>query len=211
MVTPGWNLVMEAVASWERSSMNSARTKSKVLAVVATLLACACACVPGTAFAGHEAMAGGHGSSPPRGGGHSAVTTHTGSAHTGRYREAGHRGGVAYAGGHSNGARLYLGSTALWTPCTSVSAPVVAPGTPESLTGTCGPHWGTGYWVWSDTGWVEHPGIWWVSPTYPGWVWMGEPGVWDGKGWASRDGYWTMLDGAQAGAAKGSSGARPDA
>jgi hypothetical protein len=187
--------------------MNSARRKLGVLPVVAIIVAV----LPGTAFGGHEAAnGGGHGGAPPRGGlgGHATATGHVGGVHVGRFREAGRHTGPVYVAGRY-GARMYLGSTALWTPCDSAATSVAAD-TVDRLTGTCGPHWGNGYWVWSESesGWVQRPGRWWVSPDYPGWVWMGEPGVWDGKGWASRDGYWTMVDASQARPARVSSGAR---
>jgi hypothetical protein len=55
-------------------------------------------------------------------------------------------------------------------------------------------HWGNGFWARGQNGWVGYPGRWWVSPAYPGWVWMGEPWVWDGTQWLSQDGYWTTAD-----------------
>jgi hypothetical protein len=34
-------------------------------------------------------------------------------------------------------------------------------------------------------------GPWWVSPAYPGWVWIGPQWVWDGQQWVWQEGYWT--------------------
>jgi hypothetical protein len=64
---------------------------------------------------------------------------------------------------------------------------------PASVWGTTA-HWGTGFWVWGGTEWLQYPGAWWVTPQYPGWVWMGQPWVWDGTKWLSQDGYWTTVD-----------------
>jgi hypothetical protein len=54
-----------------------------------------------------------------------------------------------------------------------------------------GAHWGRGFWASEADGWAWYTGPWWVSPEYPGWVWMGRPWVWDGAQWLSQDGYWT--------------------
>ncbi len=64
----------------------------------------------------------------------------------------------------------------------------------ERVVWSGGPHWGTGFWVWGGSSWVAYTGRWWVSPAYPGWVWMGNPWVWDGTQWLSQDGYWTTTD-----------------
>jgi hypothetical protein len=33
-------------------------------------------------------------------------------------------------------------------------------------------------------------GPWYVSPMYPGWVWVAEQWVWDGEQWVWQEGYW---------------------
>jgi hypothetical protein len=33
-------------------------------------------------------------------------------------------------------------------------------------------------------------GPWWVTPAYPGWIWIGPQWVWDGSQWVWEDGYW---------------------
>jgi hypothetical protein len=113
---------------------------------------------------------GGHGGG---GGGHSGG----GGSHGGGFSGGGH----AYAsGGHVGGrygSHLFLGAGALWGG---------------------GAHWGTGFWLWGGSAWVPYPGRWWVSPAYPGWVWMVPQPVWDGTQWLSQDGYWTTADMPQA-------------
>jgi hypothetical protein len=108
---------------------------------------------------------GGHGGS----GGHSSGAGSHGGGFSGgghAYVSAGHIGG-------RYGSHLFLGPGAVWAS---------------------GAHWGTGFWLWSGIAWVAYPGRWWVSPAYPGWVWMGPQSVWDGTQWVSQDGYWTSAD-----------------
>jgi hypothetical protein len=104
-----------------------------------------------------------------------------GGGHGGGFHGGGFSGGHSSAGGSHFGGRygghLYLGPTGVWGG---------------------GAHWGSGFWLWGGSAWVQHPGRWWVSPAYPGWVWMGEPWVWDGTQWVSQDGYWTTADTPQA-------------
>jgi hypothetical protein len=52
-------------------------------------------------------------------------------------------------------------------------------------------HWGSGFWASGADGWSWYAGPWWVSPAYPGWVWIGPPWVWDGERMISHEGYWT--------------------
>jgi hypothetical protein len=55
-------------------------------------------------------------------------------------------------------------------------------------------HWGSGFWAEVGDGWAWYTGAWWVSPEYPGWVWMGPPWVWDGEHMIAQDGYWTTVN-----------------
>ncbi len=52
-------------------------------------------------------------------------------------------------------------------------------------------HWGKGFWASDDSGWAWYSGSFWVSPAYPGWVWLGPPWVWDGEQMIAHEGYWT--------------------
>jgi hypothetical protein len=121
-----------------------------------------------------------------------ALTTFPGTAlarggHGGGASGSSHGGGHTGGGGHSYagvshfggryGSHLYLGPRGFWGGRA---------------------HWGSGFWAWGGSAWVAYPGRWWVSPAYPGWVWMGEPWVWDGAQWVSQDGYWTTADMPQA-------------
>ncbi len=60
---------------------------------------------------------------------------------------------------------------------------------PESAWGEA--HWGNGFWASNGNGWSWYAGPWFVSPAYPGWVWLGPPWVWDGAQMLSQEGYWT--------------------
>jgi hypothetical protein len=106
-----------------------------------------------------------HGGHGGGGGGH-------GGGHAG-----GHFGGGTVVGGAHFGGRygghLYVGPVGVWGG---------------------GAHWGNGFWVWGGTGWVRYPNLWWVSPAYPGWVWVGQPWLWDGEQWVDQGGYWTTAD-----------------
>jgi hypothetical protein len=143
-------------------------TKSKSK-ILPLVTALAIAFIPGTALA-HGGGGGGHGGGG--GGGHGGG----GGSHGG-----GFSGSHSYAGGSHFGGRygghLYLGPTGVWGG---------------------GAHWGSGFWLWGGSAWIQRPGRWWVSPAYPGWVWMGDPWVWDGTQWISQDGYWTTADMPQA-------------
>jgi hypothetical protein len=79
--------------------------------------------------------------------------------------------------GGTYGGHLYVGPGAVWTG---------------------GAHWGKGFMVWGGSTWVSYPGTWWVSPAYPGWVWVGDPWIWDGDEWVDQGGYWTTADVPQA-------------
>jgi len=57
-----------------------------------------------------------------------------------------------------------------------------------------GAHWGSGFWIWGAGAWAWYTGAWYVSPAYPGWVWVGPPWEWDGTQWTSQEGYWTTAD-----------------
>ena len=147
------------------TAMFRAHLKSSVLPFVTAL---AVAISPASALA----RGGGHG-----GGGHGGGS-HGGGSHGGGSHGAGHAaGGTSHGAGGRLGGRygghLYVGPGAVWGG---------------------GPHWGNGFWAWSGSAWVKYPGPWWVSPAYPGWVWMGDPWVWDGEDWVSQDGYWTTAD-----------------
>jgi hypothetical protein len=161
-------------AAWSRAGLSRRpshetprsrlRARSKALPLVAAL---ALVLVSATAVArggGGGGHGGGHG-----GGGHGGH----GSGH----------GGASVGGAHVGsryGGHLYLGPSLVWGPSA---------------------HWGSGFWVWDANagmsgggGWGWNAGSWWVSPAYPGWVWMGEPWVWDGSQWLSQGGYWTTAD-----------------
>ena len=88
-----------------------------------------------------------------------------------------YHGGYYYGGagrfGGRFGGHMYLGPGHVWR---------------------AGPHWGRGYWIWGGAAWAWYVGPWWVSPAYPGWVWMGGQWVWDGTQWVWQEGYWTTAD-----------------
>lgn len=56
------------------------------------------------------------------------------------------------------------------------------------------PHWGRGYWGWSDSTWLWMDGDWWVTPDYPDWIWIGPKQVWDGTQWVLQPGYWVRAN-----------------
>jgi hypothetical protein len=155
-----------------------------------TFLACGLAILLASGSAlGHGGGGGVHG-----GGGH-AAGGHVGGGHlaggkSARYRDSYRgRGGVYFGGRY--GGHLYVGPSTTWSLC---PYPNTAPSVDLAGHGRCGPHWGSGFWVWTGDAWVEHPGRYYVSPDYPGWVWIGNPWVWDGTQWVSQDGYWTTAD-----------------
>jgi hypothetical protein len=167
-----------------------ARIKSWILP---TAIALAVALSSGAAGArgggGHGG--GGRGGSGHFGGGSLASGTHAGggSIFLGRQTVGAqavepfsfHGGGSISFGpfGGRYGGYLYVGPTSVWDE---------------------GPHWGSGFWAAGPDGWAWYTGPWWVSPQYPGWVWMGPPWVWDGERMVSQEGYWTtasMPEGAE--------------
>ena len=105
--------------------------------------------------------------------------------HGGGHGGGGHGGGHGHAGGgHSSGASGAVHYGGRYGGRLALSGP----------TWGAGAHWGNGFWAWNGMAWVASSGRWWVSPAYPGWVWMGAPWVWDGQEWAEQDGYWTTAD-----------------
>jgi hypothetical protein len=135
--------------------------------------------------AGGGAHGGGGGGGGHAAGGHAGG--HLAGGNAARYRD-GYRGrGGTYFGGRF-GSHLYVGPSSTWTLC---PYPNTAATVDLAGQGRCGPHWGSSFWVWTGDAWVAHPGRYYVSPDYPGWVWMGNPWVWDGHRW---DGYWTTAD-----------------
>jgi len=56
------------------------------------------------------------------------------------------------------------------------------------------PHWGRGYWGWNGGTWLRVDSDWWVTPQYPGWIWIGPEWVWDGTQWVLQPGYWAMAN-----------------
>jgi hypothetical protein len=91
-----------------------------------------------------------------------------GSAHFAGGHFAGGRIGVAPFGGRGLG-RVYLGPGRAWTR----------------------PYWGHGCWRWGGHGWAWISGPWWVTPDYPGWVWIAPQWTWDGQQWVWQEGYWS--------------------
>jgi hypothetical protein len=120
-------------------------------------------------FPGTALARGGHGG----GGGHSGG----GGSHGGGFSGGGHANASGGHFGGRYGSHLFLGPGSVWGG---------------------GAHWGTGFWLWGGSAWVQYPGRWWVSAAYPGWVWMVPQPVWDGTQWVSQDGYWTTADMPQA-------------
>ncbi len=144
---------------------------SKIPSVV---LAITLALVPGMALA---RGGGGHGGGGHGGGGHSGsgghATVHSGGgAHAGAYVGGVHAGSVVRHGGRYGG-HLWLGPGYVWAQRA---------------------HWGSGFWSWGAGSWLWYAAPWWVTPDYPGWVWMGQPPVSDDQPGMSPDGYWTTAD-----------------
>jgi hypothetical protein len=166
----------------------------KMLPFALGLASLASVAVPTTALAQGHVGGGGHGGG---GGGHGggggfhegsgggfrggAGNVHGGANPGGGFHEGGRPGepglhggggvrvGPGFHGEHFGGDRVHI----------------IGPGV-----GWDRPHWGNGFWGWRDNSWVWLASPYWVTPDYPGWVWIGAQWVWDGQQWVWQDGYW---------------------
>jgi hypothetical protein len=60
---------------------------------------------------------------------------------------------------------------------------------PRALWGSA--HWGRGFYRWGGSSWLWITGPFYVTPNYPGWIWIGPQWIWDGTQWVWQEGYWS--------------------